>query len=153
MLGLLNAIQIEQLLSKEVIGRIGCSDGKMVYVVPISYTYDGEFIYCHTREGQKIRIMRENRKVCFEVDHLQDMANWQSVVVQGTFEELTDPDLRKEALRRLHGRVLPFVSSETTHLSRDWPFPPAEMNSIAGVTFRIRVQDKSGRFEQHGPAT
>ena len=124
MLGQLNAIQIEQLLSHEVVGRIGCSDGNMVYVVPISYAYDGEYVYCHAREGQKIKIMRNHPDVCFEVDCLHDMANWQSVVTHGIFEELSGSESRNEALKRLHSRVLPLVSSETTHLSKDWPFEP-----------------------------
>lgn len=148
MLGKLTMPEIERLLSEEVVGRIGCSNGQMVYIVPISYAYDGEYIYCHTHEGLKVDIMRNNPRVCFEVDHLQNMANWQSVVAHGTFEELVDEKLRKDALQRLHGRVLPLVSSETTHLSRDWPFPPAEFNKIAGVTFRVRLEEKTGRFEK-----
>jgi nitroimidazol reductase NimA-like FMN-containing flavoprotein (pyridoxamine 5'-phosphate oxidase superfamily) len=148
MLGKLTMPEIERLLTKEVLGRIGCSDGIMVYVVPISYAYDGEYIYCHTHEGLKIDIMRKNPAVCFEVDHLQDMANWQSVIAHGRFEELKAPQLRIDALQRLHGRVLPLVSSETTHLSHDWPFAPAELDKIEGVTFRIRLEEKTGRYEK-----
>jgi len=140
--------EIEKLLKEEVVGRIGCTDGRMVYVVPISYAYDGEYVYCHAREGLKVDIMRRNPVVCFEVDHLQNMANWQSVVAHGRFEELADATLRKDALKRLHGRVLPLVSSETTHLSRDWPFQPEELGNIKGVTFRIRLEEKTGRFEK-----
>jgi len=148
MLGKLTMPEIERLLTKEVVGRIGCTDGQMVYVVPISYAYDGEYIYCHTREGLKVDIMRRNPVVCFEVDDLQNMANWQSVVAHGKFEELTDKGLRNDALQRLHGRVLPLVSSETTHLSRDWPFAAAESDKIGGVTFRVRLEEKTGRFEK-----
>jgi nitroimidazol reductase NimA-like FMN-containing flavoprotein (pyridoxamine 5'-phosphate oxidase superfamily) len=148
MLGKLTTPEIERLLHKEVVGRIGCSDGNIVYVVPISYAYDGRYIYCHTHEGLKVGIMRKNPNVCFEVDHLHDMANWQSVITQGKFEELTDPALRNEALQKLHERVLPLVSSQTTHLSPDWPFAPAELGKIQGVTFRIRLEDKSGRYEK-----
>lgn len=148
MLGKLTTPEIERLLTKEVVGRVGCTDGHMVYVVPISYAYDGEYIYCHTHEGLKVDIMRKNPVVCFEVDHLQNMANWESVVAHGRFEELIDRELRNHALHRLHGRVLPLVSSETTHLSKDWPFPPVDFDRIKGVTFRIRLEEKTGRFEK-----
>jgi len=148
MLGKLTMPEIEKLLTEEVVGRIGCTDGHMVYVVPISYAYDGEYIYCHTHEGLKVDIMRQNPTVCFEVDRLQNMANWQSVVAHGRFEELVDETLRNDALQRLHGRVLPLVSSETTHLSKDWPFQPTELCKIQGVTFRIRLEGKTGRFEK-----
>ena len=140
--------ETDRLLRKEVFGRLACGENDTIYVVPISYVYDGEYIYCHTQEGLKVDIMRKQPKVCFEVDHLKDMANWQSAVVFGTFEELTDPGLRSLGLKKLHERILPMPSSETTHLSSDWPFPPEEFNRITGVTFRIRAEKKTGRFER-----
>jgi nitroimidazol reductase NimA-like FMN-containing flavoprotein (pyridoxamine 5'-phosphate oxidase superfamily) len=148
MLGKLTMPEIEKLLSREVVGRIGCSDGNMVYMVPISYTYDGKYIYCHSHEGLKVNIMRKNPRVCFEVDHMQNMANWQTVVAQGTFEELTEPALRAQALRKLHERILPMIASETVRLSADWPFAPPEINQIEGITFRILLTEKTGRFEK-----
>ena len=148
MLGKLTSPEIEKLLRREVVGRLGCSDGKLVYVVPISYHYDGEYVYCHTHEGQKIDIMRKHPVICFEVDRMQNMANWQSVIAHGRFEELTDLALRSQALQKLHERILPVISSETTHLSPDWPFTPAELNKIQGVTFRLRLEEKTGRFER-----
>ena len=102
MLGKLTMPEIERLLSKEVVGRIGCTDGEKVYVVPVSYAYDGEYIYCHAREGLKVDMMRKHPIVCFEVDHLQNMANWQSVIANGRFEELKDLALKKDALEGLH---------------------------------------------------
>jgi nitroimidazol reductase NimA-like FMN-containing flavoprotein (pyridoxamine 5'-phosphate oxidase superfamily) len=148
MLGKLTISEIEHLLIKEVVGRLGCSDGQIVYIVPISYAYDGTYVYCHTHEGLKMEIMRKNQRVCFEVDRLENMANWQSVVAHGIFEELKEDDLRTHALQQLHGRILPLVSSETTHLSGDWPFASSELSKIAGVTFRIRLEEKTGRFER-----
>lgn len=153
MLGTLTTPEIERLLKKEVVGRIGCRTGDRVYVVPISYVYDGECIYCHTHEGLKVEAMRKNPKVCFEVDHLHDMANWQSIIVQGEFEELTHPELRTHGLKLLHQRILPMPSSETTHLSSDWPFLPEQLNRIVGVTFRIRPIEKTGRFEKSPAAS
>jgi len=152
MIGNLTTAETDKLLKKEVVGRLACGEGSNIYVVPISYVYDGEYIYCHTHEGLKVEIMRRQPKVCFEVDQLRDMANWQSAVVFGTFEELADPAPRSHALKKLHERILPMPSSETTHLSPDWPFPPEEFNRITGVTFRIRVEKKTGRFEKTSSA-
>ncbi len=148
MLGILNTPEVEALLGKQTIGRLGCRYGDSMYVVPISYAYDGEYIYCHTDEGLKIDMMRKNPQVCFEVDHLFNMANWQSVIAWGKFEELTDTVQRNKALHQLHQRILPMIASETVHLSPDWPFPPAELSKIPGVTFRIRLSEKTGRFEK-----
>ena len=53
MFGTLNPIEIESVLHGQIIGRIGCHIDNTTYVVPISYAYDGEFIYALTNEGLK----------------------------------------------------------------------------------------------------
>ncbi|MCX6481183.1 MAG: pyridoxamine 5'-phosphate oxidase family protein [Mycobacterium sp.] len=51
-------VQIEQLLASEVIARIGCiSDGR-VYVVPVTYVYDGTYVWGHAMNGAKLAAMR-----------------------------------------------------------------------------------------------
>ncbi len=75
MFGNLNKDEIEEVLKHHLIGRIGCYAFDTTYIVPISYGYDGESIYCHTYEGLKITMMRKNPRVCFEVDTMENMAN------------------------------------------------------------------------------
>ena len=139
--------QIEALLSNQVVGRIGCYSDGVTYVVPISYAYDGKYIYCHTREGMKIEMMRKNSSVCFQVDELKDIGNWKSVIAQGIFEELTDPADRKAGLEKLVNRILPMVTSPTMHLSHESPFSPIDIDKIKGIVFRIRLNEKTGRSE------
>ena len=141
--------QTEAVLTHQIVGRIGChADGK-TYVVPISYAYDGEYVYAHTIEGLKVHMMRKNPGVCFQVDNMADMANWQSVITWGEYEELTEAEERKKALQVLLNRSLPLISSETTHLSNNWPFPPDDLNNIGGIVFRIRLTEKTGRAESY----
>ena len=150
MLGELSVIEIEELLHKQIVGRIGCHDMDLVYVVPISYAYDDNRIYCHTYEGKKIDIMRNNPKVCFQVDEMRDMANWRSVMAWGEFQELSNQDERTQALLILLHRQLPARSSITTHLGKSWPFTPSskeDLNKIPGIVFRISLTEKTGRFE------
>jgi len=148
MMGQLTSGEIESLLRDCVLGRIGCSDGQMVYVVPISYAYVGQYVYCHTHEGLKIDILRKNPAACFEVERLENLANWQTVIAHGTFEELTDPAVRLGALQKLYDRRLPAITSQTTRLTADWPFGAESLGEIEGITFRIRLDSKSGRFEK-----
>ncbi|MDP4151424.1 MAG: pyridoxamine 5'-phosphate oxidase family protein [Bacteroidota bacterium] len=149
MMGQLNTSEMEELLAGQVVGRIGCHyDGK-TYVVPISYAYDGQYIYCHAQPGMKVDMMRKNPKICFEVDQMRNMANWQSVISWGEFEELTDKALRNEALQKLAGRILPLVASETVKLSPDWPFATNDLAKVGGVVFRVRLEGKTGRFENN----
>jgi len=149
MFGELTEEQIEEVLHHHFVGRIGCHADNMTYVVPISYAYDGKYIYGHTQEGMKIKMMRKNRNICFEVDTMQNMANWQSVISWGEFEELTDERERHHALKKLHERILPLVPSMTAKLSPEWPFAPEDINKIKGVVFRVRLTRKTGRFENN----
>lgn len=151
MTGQLTSNEIEHVLHSQIIGRIGCHDNDRVYVVPLSYAYDGKYIYCHSYEGRKLQIMRRHPDVCFQVDEMKDMGNWKSVVAWGRFEELTDKKEKNQALVALLKRALPFVTSITTHLGASWPFLPEDDNGydeIPGVVFRILAEEKSGRFEK-----
>ena len=146
--GKLNTSQIETLLRRQIIGRIGCHANGITYVVPISYAYDGDYVYAHTYEGMKIDAMRINPSVCFEVEQMENMANWQTVVAQGLYEELTAPAEKQLAIHKLMRRNFPAQSSSTVKFSKYWPFAPADDEAIEGIFFRIRIAEKWGRFEK-----
>ena len=147
MIGNLSTVEIDDLLRKQVVGRIGCFANNKIYVVPVSYAYDGDNVYVHSYEGQKIQAMRRNPNVCFEVDDLKDLSNWQSVIAWGKFEEINDEHERKYAIRILMRRQLPIISSITTHLGDSWPFYSEASEAIDGIIFRIVLGERTGRFE------
>lgn len=153
MLGTLEVNELENFLQRQVVGRIGCHADGVTYIVPVSYAYDGTYVYAHSKEGMKTAIMRKNPKICFEVEHMTDMANWKSVIAWGVFEELTDTAERNRAIKILSDRILPLVSSETTHLSSHWPFPDTDTSHVTGVVFRIKLTEKTGRFENNDVST
>lgn len=148
MIGFMNKIQIDHLLASEMIGRIGCSSDGKIYVVPITYVYDGEFVYGHTTVGLKIDIMRANPRVCFEVDHIDNLANWQSVIAWGTYEELEGKEA-EEGLQLLVNRIHPFITSETAVPRHSLDKPEAPNNPhIEVVVYRIRIEEATGKFEK-----
>lgn len=147
MLGTLSEIEIEAVLKEQLVGHLGCHANDMTFVVPMSYAYDGMYVYGHSAEGLKIDLMRRNPEVCFEVENMKDQANWKCVIAWGAFEELHDPPEKLAALKVLLDRILPLESSETTHLYPEWPFPSNNICDIKGVVFRIRLSRKTGRFE------
>lgn len=147
MIGELNEQQIEALLRETVVGRIACHQDDFIYLVPVSYAYDGTYIYAHSNEGTKLDVMRKNPNVCFEIDDITDMANWKSVVAWGRFEELTAEN-RIKGLTILLQRQLPMSSSVTTHLGKTWPFSQDDLQDITGIIYRIALTKKTGRFEQ-----
>lgn len=154
MLGTLDVEQVEQVLRNEIIGRIGCYAEGRVYVVPVTYAYDGECLYAHSAVGMKVRMMRANPAVCFEVDHMDNLANWQSVIAWGTFEELTGDDAKLGLAKLIH-RVMPLMTSETAQPSHGMPGSPshpgghaADVAHVEAVLFRIRLHERTGRFER-----
>jgi len=150
MIGHLTKEEIEEVLRANVLGRIGCSDGKKQYIVPISYIYDGKHIIAHSPTGMKIEMMRKNPGVCFEVDEMKDFANWKSVIAWGQYQELTEERERYAAMklfvdRMMHMKisetaVLPELSEKRTH--------PRSPGNIHPVIYRIVLTEKTGRFER-----
>ena len=151
MFEILNKKQIEKVISENILGRLGCHADDETYIVPISYAYDGKNIYFRSFEGLKLSMMRKNPKVCFQVDAIKDMADWESVIVWGTFEELTNKKDRDLGLKTLMSRTLPEIASEMVKFSAEWPFPTTNYSQIEGVVYRIRITKRSGRSEKLDP--
>ena len=145
MMGELDAKEIDEVLRSEILGRIGCVADGWPYVVPVTYVYEGDFIYGHSAEGMKVRAMRENPLVCFEVERLRSMTNWRTVVVRGRFEQLGSDD-EGPAIDLINSRLARIETSASARLTMQEEVHRREGFSRP-VFFRIHVQDKTGRFE------
>jgi nitroimidazol reductase NimA-like FMN-containing flavoprotein (pyridoxamine 5'-phosphate oxidase superfamily) len=118
-------------------------------VVPVSYAYDGSFFYLISKEGMKVNMMRKNPKVCIQIDDMHNMSGWQSAILWGEFEELTESKDRNHALHLLTHRMTPVFSSEMFRITPYWPFPEEQVDQIPGIVYRIRITEKTGRFESY----
>lgn len=150
MTGELNEQQINNLLCSQAIGRVACCDDKYPYIVPVTYVFDGEFIHCQSSEGKKIDLMRTNPNVCFEVDLCNSISNWQSVIVYGQFEEQTG-DGKAKTREALTSKVLSLsTASEIHHHEHEEATGHVIIDDgrVKPITFRIRINEKSGRFEK-----
>jgi nitroimidazol reductase NimA-like FMN-containing flavoprotein (pyridoxamine 5'-phosphate oxidase superfamily) len=150
MIGKLNKEQIEEVLKENVLGRIGCNDGNKTYVVPVNYVYDGRFIICHSLLGMKIRMMRKNPDICFEVDAMKSFTNWKSVIVRGQYQELKNETDRYQAMKLFVDRMMRLKISETAippEISAQRVHPRSPGN-IKPVIYRIVITEKTGRFEE-----
>ncbi|HYK46312.1 MAG TPA: pyridoxamine 5'-phosphate oxidase family protein, partial [Parafilimonas sp.] len=105
-------------------------------------------VYAHAEEGMKINMMRENPHVCFEVDTIENMGNWKSVIGWGDYEELTEETERALAINVLLNRGIPKGASKTSYLTPEWPFHSKSAADIEGIVFRIKLNIKTGRFER-----
>lgn len=63
--------EIDSILNRALVGRIGMSLGDSPYVVPVNFLYRQGKIYFHSaNEGQMYTWLNANNKVCFEVEEL-----------------------------------------------------------------------------------
>jgi nitroimidazol reductase NimA-like FMN-containing flavoprotein (pyridoxamine 5'-phosphate oxidase superfamily) len=136
--------QIDRLLRSQIVGRIGCHAGGRTYVVPVAYAYDGVSILGHTADGLKLRMMRQNRHVCFQLDRVASLSDWESVILWGTFEELTG-EAARVAMHTLVARLEPQRGSPTSEAGVE---TLAALAGSAGVAFRIRIAERTGRYER-----
>jgi|SRR5215469_15242574 len=150
MLGQLDEREIEDVLRSEYLGRIGCHSDGRTYVVPVTYAYDNGAVYGHSAEGLKLRMMRANPSVCFEVDRMEDLATWRSVIAWGRFEELRGAEA-DHGLAVLMARLLPLsASSETSHPPKSLTHQHRAIEEgLPAIVYRIALREKSGRFERH----
>ena len=147
MLGTLTDIQTNNLLTRNAVGRIGYHDEKKSYITPVTYVFDGEHIIGQTNEGLKLDIMRKNPFVCFEVDAMSSMSNWQSVIAWGYFEELFDNEAL-DARKYLYNSILDLLTVPSVHPHEHEPnILIDDSNRIKKVMYRIKITEKIGRFE------
>ena len=148
MQGTLSKEQCEDVLKAELLGRIGCYAFGKVYVVPVAFAFEKNYIYIHSREGQKIKMMRKNPKVCFEVESKENMVNWRTVIIHGRYEELKGLPEQNRAMKILQDRFLPFQVSEAVKPAR-FDDPPREIErALKPVIYRISVEEITGKYEK-----
>ena len=60
---------INDILNSAAVCRLGLSEDNQPYVVPLCFGYRDNALYFHTGVvGRKIDIIKENNRVCFEID-------------------------------------------------------------------------------------
>jgi nitroimidazol reductase NimA-like FMN-containing flavoprotein (pyridoxamine 5'-phosphate oxidase superfamily) len=133
--------ECHEILSRGSIARLGCSLDDQPYVVPVCIAYEPDFIYVFSTFGQKIRWMRTNPKACIQIDEISGQSEWASVVANGEYQELHEPQFTDE---RDHARRL------IEKRSRWWLNALAERRNqlpdekITPIFFRIRITSVSG---------
>lgn len=61
--------EIEEVIKKAIVCRLGLVDRDEAYIVPVNFGYERNAIYFHSAlEGRKIELIKKNNKVCFEID-------------------------------------------------------------------------------------
>jgi uncharacterized protein len=133
----LSRSEIDDFLRGQRIARLGCHTEGVTYVVPLIYAYEDGAVVAVTTEGRKTEMLRENPRVCVEVDEYDGdgKGSWRSVIAHGTYEELAgdaiEPalSLMRERFARTAGRA-----PEPRRLGSDVVVLRINLDEISGRT-------------------
>lgn len=138
----LSEVDSIRLLEEGRFGHLACHKNDEIYLVPISYAFEDGYIYSHSKAGKKIDIMRENSRICVQVEDVENFFKWKSVIAWGEFEEL-DGDDASRAMHMLIGKL-----SEKT-IGRGTSLLEVDMMALleAAIIYRVKISKVTGRSE------
>ena len=134
--------ECHDVLKRATIARLGCARDNQPYVVPVHVYFDGDYLYSFATLGQKIAWMRENPRVCVQVDEIVDRTQWATVIAFGTYEELLHMPSQEGERQR---------AKDLFQSAPDW-WQPAASNPRQEVrmamVYRIRIESLTGRLAE-----
>ena len=138
----LDRAESDAILARNHVGRMAYERRGRIEIEPIHYVYAGGWLYLRTSQGEKYRSIAQSFysiiPVAFEVDEVEELFRWRSVVVHGNAyliphpREGGDPAEWAGALTQLR-KLLPEA------LTASDPVP------LRNLVFRIAVQEATGR--------
>ena len=138
----LSGEECREILGRSELGHLACCRHGQPYIVPIHFSFDASqnCLFAASGAGQKIHWMRENPKVCVEIEDIADKDHWTSVLIFGEYREIHDTP-EEAALRT---RALELFRSRP-----EWWLPAlgkSEQRVLHSmVLYRIRIDRLTGR--------
>ncbi len=138
----LTSAECTAILARTHLGRLACSRADQPYIVPIHFSFDAEryCVYSFSSLGQKIRWMRDNPRICLELDDITDKDHWTTVVVMGRYEEIQQVPDEADARQR---------AEDLFEQRAEWWLPAAAKTASSEhanvVIYRIQIDSVTGR--------
>lgn len=136
--------EIDDILARNHVARLAYLLDGRVDIEPIHYVFAEGTLYGRTAPGTKLSALGRDYWVAVEVDEVEDMFRWRSVVVHGGFHRIppnqpgTQQVLWEHAVELLRGLVPEALTS-------------ADPTPHRTVLFRIPIQQAEGRAASMGP--
>ncbi len=135
------------LLADNYIGRMAYITEGRAEVIPITYYYDPvqHAVISYSGEGHKIEAMRRNGSVSFQVDEISALDKWRSVLLYGTYEELSGMDAKYQ-LHKFSEEVKKIVlrkENSTLHFIRE--FSSKTETSGIPIVYRLKITEVHGK--------
>jgi nitroimidazol reductase NimA-like FMN-containing flavoprotein (pyridoxamine 5'-phosphate oxidase superfamily) len=128
--------EMRALLRRHHVGRIAFTFKDKVDIVPISYAFNGRWLYARTAFGTKLIQMKRNPWVAFQVDEVDGPFDWRSVVAHGTAYFLNTGAMPHPE----YGRAVKMLRKIDDRILTDEDLVPERT-----ILFRIHVDALSGR--------
>ena len=136
--------EIESVIKKALVCRLGMADESGPYIVPLSFGYrEGSLFFHSAKEGRKLDILRKNNKVCFEIDTDHEIVEsekackwgmkYKSVIGFGNAFIIEDMESKKTALDVIMGH----------YSGRSFEFEEKEMNRF--VIIKVEIESMTGK--------
>ena len=136
--------EIDEIIRRCRVCRLGMSDDGQPYVVPVSFGYDGRAVLLHgAPEGRKIEILRKNSRVCVEFDILNEVVTsdqacewgmaYESVIGFGEADILEGAEEKRRALACIMAQ----------YSEGDWTFPDDALSKT--LVIRVRIDTITGK--------
>ena len=138
----LTQVECADVLRRSYLGRLACSRYDQPYIIPIHFAFDEPHhcVYAFSMIGQKIEWMRENPKVCLEIEEVSDKDHWTTVIAMGRYEEILqseeEADARRTAERLFQQRPEWWLPAAGRLVSREHE---------AVVVYRVQLDRVTGR--------
>lgn len=149
----LNSKDCIALLKKHYVGRLAYLVGKTPFVAPITYFYFEEdkkgSIISYSLEGHKMEAMRKNNYVSVQVDEIESINQWKSVLAHGEFEELHQIDA-KRLLHEFASGVKNLINQDTDKNVQFIHEFSSKLQAQADppIVYRINLHEITGKQRQ-----
>jgi len=141
---IISKYEIESIINKAFVCRLGMVDENGPYVVPLSFGYKEGSLYFHSaKEGRKLDILKKNKRVCFEIDTDHEIVEsekackwgmkYKSVIGFGNALFIEDMESKKTAL----GIIMHHYSG------RSFEFEEKEVKRV--VIFKVEIESMTGK--------
>lgn len=118
--------QCYALLASQNVGRLAFTFRDRVDIEPVHYVFRDGWIWGRTQHGTKVEILAHHPWVAFEVDRVEALFTWQSVVVHGRVE-FPDPDGSVQDQERYAAGVEAFRTLVPEAFTPDDPTPDRDL--------------------------
>jgi len=148
----LSDAEAREVLADLHLGRLAYVEGPRIEIRPVGYAFDGEWLFGRMGPGSKVEALLHHRWVTFQVDDVESLWSWRSILVHGAVHFLETGGgaeaerVRARALEALAATVPSLGSPDDPGRFRDLIFGiiPQELSGLEGYLDDAAPETEAG---------